>query len=346
MNKKIDFFNKDNNNSNQNNNNMKKSSRQNHGSKSSRPNKNNQEVSPPKRRGRRPKKILDNINADITENAADANNTNNNSAVILRLNIDPSKIAVMKNSEKSDICSDSSPTDDPSSEGMFNNDIPRDNECQKCSKNEKMLQYLKFKLDKHEKKDKHDNSNKIYSNKINFVSMRDNKKIILKKTNVRCWWDSHEFDNLPFFLPELYHMNTYYIIGCFCSFNCALAYNLYYLKDSKMYDRKSLIFKIYREMYGLSADDPIDIKEAPPKEILEAFGGNMSIDTFRRSFNKIKKEFIIYMPPVKPINLTIEERNTDINIDDCDKEYVLKRKKPLTKKRSVMSSLTNRLESD
>nr|URM62272.1 A1l transcription factor [Mimivirus sp.] len=87
----------------------------------------------------------------------------------------------MKNSGKTDICSDSSPTDDPSSEGMFNNDIPRDNECQKCSKNEKMLQYLKFKLDKHEKKDKQDNSNKIYSNKINFVSMRDGKKIILKK---------------------------------------------------------------------------------------------------------------------------------------------------------------------
>ena len=44
-------------------------------------------------------------------------------------------------------------------------------------------------------------------------------------------------------------------------------------------------------MYGLTSDDIVDIKEAPPKEILEDFGGDMSIDVFRRSFIMMNKEY-------------------------------------------------------
>uniref|UniRef100_A0A6G6AB67 Viral transcription factor 2 n=1 Tax=Borely moumouvirus TaxID=2712067 RepID=A0A6G6AB67_9VIRU len=344
MNKKIDFFNKDNNISNTQNNHMKKNSKQNSGSKTTKPNKVTKQITIPKRRGRRPKKIIENLGGNILEENQDSLNSNNDSAVILRLNIDPSKIISMNN--KSENTSDTSTVDDTSSEGMFNNDIPRDNICHSCVKKEKMLQFYKSKLDKHEKKDKQDNSNKMFFNKINFISIKDGKKISLKKTNTKCWWDRHEFDNLPFFLPELYHSNSYYVLGNFCSFNCALAHNLHYIKDSKMYERKSLILRMYREMHGLSADDPIDIKEAGPWELLESFGGSMSITTFRNGFNKINREYVVYIPPIKPITISIEERNIDNNTDDFDKEYVLKRRKPLAKKRSVISSLTNKLESD
>ncbi len=127
--------------------------------------------------------------------------------------------------------------------------------------------------------------------------------------------------------------------GCFCSVNCALAYNLYYLKDSKIHQRKSLTFQLYREMYGLSADDSIDIKEAPPRELLEDFGGDMTITAFRRTFLSSNKDYIIYMPPIKPITVIIEEKNMDTLIDDDDKKYVLKRSKPLNKKKSVMSHI-------
>ncbi|AGC01901.1 A1L transcription factor [Acanthamoeba polyphaga moumouvirus] len=346
MNKKIDFYNKDNKVSNIQNNNMKKNSKQNSGSKTNKPNKINKQISIPKRRGRRPKKIIENLGGNILDESHDLVNAKNDSAVILRLNIDPSKIATINNNTKSENSSDTSAIDDTSSEGMFNNDIPRDNVCHSCVKKDKMLQFYKFKLDKHEKKDKQDNSNKMFFNKINFISIKDGKKINLKKTNIKCWWDRHEFDNLPFFLPELYHNNCYYVLGIFCSPNCALAHNLHYIKDFKMYERKSLIFRMYREMHGLSADDLIDIKEAGPWELLESFGGNMSITTFRNGFNKINREYLVYVPPIKPITISIEERNTDNNIDDFDKEYVLKRKKPLAKKRSVISSLTNKLESD
>ena len=348
MNKKIDFFNRNNKNlSNRKDKiqNMKKT-KQNTGSKF-KPLKTNPS-SIPKRRGRRPKKILENINTG-TDNPSDDIANNNNSAVILRLNIDPSKLKNIKNNKNNKNRKNNKNNkeknieqnydNEESSEGMFKNDIPTDNICHKCAKNEKALMLLKSKLNKYEKKEKIDKTNKIYSNKLKFISSTTGKKIIIKKTNIKCWWDAHNFTNLPCFLPELYHNNTYHVMGCFCSFNCALAYNLYFIKDSKIHHRKSLIYKLYREMYGLTTDDIIEIKEAPPKEILADFGGDMSIDVFRRSFFMINKEYIVFIPPIKPINITIEERNTDVADEDNDKEYVLKRSKPLAKKRSVISSM-------
>ena len=165
---------------------------------------------------------------------------------------------------------------------MFKNDIPCDNTCGKCSKNEKALAIMKSKLEKYEQKDKIDKSNKIHNNKLNFISIDSGKKIVIKKTNTKCWWDAHSFENLPCFLPELFHNDTYHVIGCFCSFNCALAYNLYYLKDSNIHHRISLIYKLYKELYGIGNDETLEIKVAPPKEILEDFGGDMNISTFRR----------------------------------------------------------------
>lgn len=290
---------------------------------------------PPKKRGRRPKKILENVDMNAKP---DAKNKNNNSAVILRLNIDPSKLNIdSKKKSKKKESSDSEKTE--SSDGMFKNDIPKDNSCHKCSKYEKRITLLESELDKLKKRDKLTKKNKVYVNKINFISMSSGKKVVLKKTNQKCLWDSHPFNDLPCFLPEIYHNNTYYVTGCFCSFNCALAHNLYYLKDSKIYHRKSLVYKLYKEIHDIAPDEHIEIKEAPPREILSDFGGTMSIEAFRRSFNIINKEYIIYMPPIKPISTYIEERNTDDAYDDDDKEFVLKRTKPLSKKKSIISSM-------
>ncbi len=249
------------------------------------------------------------------------------------------KKKLLVKTDTDDIIDTNNNDENESSESMFKNDIPNDDLCQKCSKNEKTIMYLKSKLEKYEKKDNVDKTNKIYTNSIKFISYSTGKKISLKKTSVKCWWDSHSFTSLPCFLPESYHNNTYHVTGCFCSFNCALAYNLYFLKDSKIYVRKALTCDLYREMYGLGPDDVVDIKEAPPKFILEDFGGQMSIDAFRKSFTVLNREYIVYMPPIKPINMYIEERNLGVDSADNDKEYVLKRTKPLNKKKSIMSCL-------
>lgn len=313
-----------------------------------------------KKRGRRQKKILDNVSVEEEDIEPQ-----NNSAVILRLKIDPSKLkkkedpdngstkaeskksgsksALVKSGSKTNAAAKKADkarakSDDDSSEGMFKNDIPGDDTCHKCSKNEKIITAIRAKLDKYEKRDKLDKSNKIYNNKLNFISFGSGKKITIKKTNVWCWWDGHPFSNLPCFLPELYHNNTYHVTGCFCSFNCALAYNLYYKKDTKIDHRKSLVYKLCRELYGLSMEDTLEIKESAPKECIVSFGGNMSIEIFRQNSTMLNKEYIVYIPPIKPVNMIIEERNSDI-VENNDNDYIIKRNKPLVGKRSVISSM-------
>lgn len=344
MNQKIDFFNK--------NNTTKKATKKKlmgkkSGSKTAKK-KTTSTDNPQKRRGRRIKKILDNeheiekIEKDMTESK------DNNSAVILGLKINPSRLQKLKFRNAPKQNTSSTPETSESMEEMFHNDIPRDTTCHKCEENEKIIATLKSKLQKLENKDKCSKTNKIYENKLSFVLSSTGKKVTIKKTNIRCWWDSYPFDNLPCFLPELYHNGTYHVTGCFCSFNCALAYNLYHLKDSKIYFRKSLAYKLYRELHGLTADDKVNIKEAPPKEILADYGGDksMTINTYRQNFIFLNKEYLVFIPPIKPINMIVEERNIDNNVLDGDNKYILKRSKPLNKKRSVISSMKATLDKD
>ncbi len=298
-----------------------------------------------KKRGRRPKKIINSSSNDMGQ-PKENNDNQTNASVILKLKFDPKKFKLDKKSNKKNSKLTSEDKNDNLSEGMFKNDIPCDNICHKCIKNEKALSLIKSKLEKYEQKDKIDKSNKIYNNNLNFISISTGKKITIKKTNLKCWWDAHTFDNLPCFLPELYHNNTYHVIGCFCSFNCALAYNLYYLKDSKVYLRKALTYNLYRQMYDINNKEPIEIKEAPPKEILEDFGGSVNINAFRRKFIMLNREYIVFVPPIKPINIVVEERTIDTNDDNNDNDYVLKRYKPLNKKKSVISSMKKYSDSD
>ena len=293
----------------------------------------------PKRRGRRPKKIINNNEKPWkTNNNGDDNKADG--AIILRLKLDPAKIAAVKKSTSMTKNTDNL-SDEDISEGMFHNDIPNDAICRKCLKHEKTIETLRIKLDRYETKEKTNNATKFHTNKLNFVMLNDNKNVILQKTNIKCWWDACNFDTIACSLPEFYHNSTYHILGCFCSFNCALAYNLYHLKDSKIYQRKSLTYKLYREIYDIDPDEQIDIKEAPPRELLQDFGGDMATDRFRASFATINKTYSIYIPPLKPINMIIEERNVENNDIDTDRKYVLKRENPLNKKKSVITSMNN-----
>jgi len=289
------------------------------------------EIKKPLKRGRKIKKIL-----DPSTPVKERNNKKkeDNSAVILRLPVDPTKLKNIKKEsfQKEDIETSSE------SEGMFKNDIPVDKNCRKCLKQEKTISLLKAKIEKYNQKNKEAQTNKFYYNKINIVFSESGKKIKIKKTPIKCWWDTYSFDSTPCFLPELFHNNTYYVIGCFCSFNCALSYNLYYLKDSKIYQRKSLAFKLFRELHGLNADDNVDIKEAPPKEILKDYGGDpkVTIEYYRKNFIDLNREVLVCIPPIKPITTVMEERYGEI---ENDNKYILKRSKPLSSKNSVVSSM-------
>lgn len=308
-------------------------------------------------------------NSDSNKDDDKDNTQNEISSVICRLNIDSSRLDKYRKLKKKGPVKNVLTLENDfnnESDGMFRNDIPRDDICSKCVKNEKTIIMMKNKLDKLNNVENPDKIiNKTYRTNLDIVeyvqfdaklelaSKSDksdksnkssklapaNKKINIKKTNIKCFWDTCTFTCLPSFLVELYHNNTYHVIGCFCSPNCALAYNLYYLRDSKVHQRKSLTIKLHKEIYGIAINEAIDIKESGPKELLEDYGGKYTISEYRKTFCS-NKEYITYSPPIKSINNIIEERNTNnLSSDTNKKKYILKRTKPLTKKRSIMSSM-------
>ena len=261
----------------------------------------------PKRRGRRPKKVINEDN-DFMED--DMIKKSEDTSIILRMKIDPSKLHNfdMRSSSTNKIIND----EDESSEGMFKNDIPKDVICKKCTKNEKIITSLKMKMEKYEQKENIIKTNKIHVSKLDIVSFPTGGRL-QKKKNIWCLWDGHPFVDEPFRLPEMFHKGKYYVTGYFCSPNCALAHNLYYLKDSKVHQRKTLVFNMYREMLGFDINDAIELKEAPPREILVNFGGDNSIESFRQSFSTINREYIVFIPPIKCILPIIEERIAGLN---------------------------------
>jgi len=147
---------------------------------------------------------------------------------------------------------------------------------------------------------------KFYYTGINLISIMDGKCIIPEKTNIACWWDCYEINNMPFFLPDKFYNGIYYVFGCFCSPNCAMAYNLH-MNDNKTHNRYSLVKRMIFDMYGKHEHLHI----SPPKEILEKFGGPLSISQFRNKFFLLKKEIVMTIPSMVPLQSIVEEYTRD-----------------------------------
>lgn len=110
---------------------------------------------------------------------------------------------------------------------------------------------------------------------------------------------------------EISNKNYYLTDGIFCSFNCCMAYINYQKsgKNSSMYNlSEMLLLKIYSEIHPTIKIPIID--EAPHWRQLKKFGGEMTIEEFRASFNKMEYKqhgFITEFPTFKSIGVMFEE---------------------------------------
>lgn len=110
---------------------------------------------------------------------------------------------------------------------------------------------------------------------------------------------------------EIANKNYYLTDGIFCSFNCCMAF----IKDEKngknssMYNlSEMLLLKIYLEINPSIKYPTID--DAPHWRQLKKFGGNMTIEEFRSSFNRIEYKqhgFIMDFPTFKSVGVMFEE---------------------------------------
>jgi len=109
--------------------------------------------------------------------------------------------------------------------------------------------------------------------------------------DICCWWCCHTFENIPCTLPTRYDplRKRYTYVGIFCSWNCVKSYNSN-MTDHKKIERNYFITLLIKELYGI--EKCINIKPAPPREVLKMFGGYLDINEFRNRYDKIEEYYI------------------------------------------------------
>lgn len=166
------------------------------------------------------------------------------------------------------------------------------------------------------------------------------KKTLPKSTSIFCWWCCHGFDNEPCVLPTNLVMDEYQVIGCFCSPECAAAYNHESFRQHEERLQYSLLNTLYKRFAG---GEQIPIKLAPPKICLRIFGGNLSIEEFRENCHNYYQEFTVINPPMVSIIPQIEENQSNLilkktkyipldksRVDKATEDLRLHRNKPLS----------------
>ena len=104
--------------------------------------------------------------------------------------------------------------------------------------------------------------------------------------------------------------NNYYLCdGIFCSFNCCLAF----INDNShkpLYNKSSQF--LHEIFYRIFSDSKKGIIAAPSWRLLENYGGTLTIDDFRDSFNRVEysniDNWIKDLPHLRPIGFLFEEK--------------------------------------
>jgi hypothetical protein len=112
-----------------------------------------------------------------------------------------------------------------------------------------------------------------------------------------------------FFSLELEPSNYYLTDGFFCSFNCCYAF-IQDNEDNPLYTQsESLLKKIY---YDLFPSQSVDLSAAPHWRLLQNYGGDLTIEEFRKTFYKVEfldqKDYTNIFPLCKPVGFIFEKK--------------------------------------
>ena len=182
---------------------------------------------------------------------------------------------------------------------------------------------------------------KIYPVDLKLFDLKGNQ-YIPKKTNIPCFWCTYTFDWLPVCGAEKYHNGIFYVADNFCSFNCWAANNLK-RDDNGVWERYTLMKLMYYMINkdSISSITDVEINPSGPKELLEKYGGPMTIEDYRKNSKILGREYHKLMPPFMPMTVGFEESTNSktssktMNINSflnaaAKDNVVVKRNKPLT----------------
>ena len=147
--------------------------------------------------------------------------------------------------------------------------------------------------------------------KMNFIEYKqtllDAKGDYKKKTECACWHCAHTFEGIPKCVPVRYVkvQNTWSVVGIFCSWACAKAWQTvrspYNTPIQRMY-----LLQMAKEKFGYPK---CIIHPAPEPWILKYFGGTKTIEEFRAMSGEIPTETI--HPPLLPACMAIVQGTTN-----------------------------------
>lgn len=123
-------------------------------------------------------------------------------------------------------------------------------------------------------------------------------------TSICCYWCCTGFSNTPVGLPIRKSGDLFHVTGCFCSLECAAAYNFGMPRVSvdRCLERFMLINALATELgVGGSA-----VKPAPDRLSLSMFGGPLAIEEFR-TYGNSGRHVMINQPPMLTLMQQVEE---------------------------------------
>jgi hypothetical protein len=156
-----------------------------------------------------------------------------------------------------------------------------------------------------------------------------------------CWWCCHDFNTTPLSCPLRYddRRNKFYTSGNFCSWSCMKSYSIDHYGISKGGLICGNIVMMRKKMFNQIGH----VKPAPKRFRLKEFGGDLSIEDFRKN-NTVDTQLPKVIDAEPKINnlipLISNTRKMDEikNAPSTNNALRLKRNKPLKRNHNNLES--------
>jgi len=176
-------------------------------------------------------------------------------------------------------------------------------------------------------------------------------KTIPTTTTAACFWCCYGFTHRPVVLPIRDTGDHLLVMGNYCSPECASAYLFDMRQDAHTrWEQLALLYRVYGEV----CDN--NIHPAPPRSILQLFGGSLTIQEYRGLIRSHSVRVDVHLPPMVSILATMDTKPIDFydasltkNVNETVKERLqkaeevlrLRRTKPLKAWESTLDACLN-----
>lgn len=156
-----------------------------------------------------------------------------------------------------------------------------------------------------------------------------------------CFWCCHDFENTPLSMPYHYddRRKRFTTTGNFCSWSCMKSYAL----EKYGITRGSIICGNISLMRSLMYKQRNSVKPAPNRFRLKEFGGDLTIEEFRKNqtIDLGKQENIEINPVINnilPVISNTKKMDEIKNVSSSNNALKLKRTKPLKRNHNNLES--------